>query len=519
MMCYMLAAGKKATADGSVFVARGCDAPSTEATRTISVPRQKHAKGTRIVIPPSMETKKSPGVVLDQVEETLAYTAVVTVSNEEYMPLVLGGINEYQVSVGASTGGPVKTEVATLTPWPETAIGDFLMTIALERSKTAREALEFLGEMTEKYGARTDNYIVADTQEVWLMEQYQGYHWAAVRIPDECFMVEANSFRITEVNPNDPDHYRCDPDLIPFAIKHGLWDPKSGQPFNASRAYGSNELNRPRGDLATPYYSLHRIWRGISLLNPTLKLDPYEPTKVYPLFVKPAKPITVEDMLHVLKDTYKGSELDEYYCQDADYPTVVNGKTGHYRLSPAWNKSRNIGCPQTITSWVTQSRAGMPNEIGGILWGGMSACATSPHIPWYCHNTRTPKEYRTANAGTGSEYMEDSAYWLYENITNLVNLFFQANSSLVLPVWEAFDHARFERQAEIEKLAMALYKNDAQKAVEFLTDYSNGIAMDAYSIGKEMMVKLFTRIAQLNNPQTVIGYISVDELDKNKGVY
>ena len=518
-MCYMLAAGKKATVDGSVLVARGCDAPSTEATRTISVPHMKHPKGTKIVIPPSMETRKSPGVVLDQVEETLAYTAVVTIGREGDMPLVLGGINEYQVSVGASTGGPVKPEVDKLTPWPETAIGDFLMTIALERCKTAREAIEFLGEMSEKYGARTDNYIVADPAEVWLMEQYQGYHWAAVRIPDDCFIVEANSFRITEVNPDDPDNYRCDPDLIPFAIKHGLWDPKSGEPFKAAKAYGTTEINRPRGDLATPYYSLHRIWRGISLLNPTLKLDPYEPTKEYPFFVKPASPISVEDMLHVLKDTYRGTELDEYYCLDDKYPTVIDGKTGHYRLSPAWNKSRNIGCPQTITSWVTQSRDNLPNEIGGVFWAGMAACATSPHIPWYCHNTRTPKEYRTGNAGATSEYMEDSAYWLYENLTNFVNLFFQANAPLVLPVWETFDHTNFDRQTEIETLAKMYYQEDPKKAIAFLTDYSNGLAMDAYSLGKEIQTKIFTRIAQLNNPQTKIGYIPVEEWEKNKGVY
>ncbi len=518
-MCYMLVAGKKATADGSVLVARGCDAPSTEATRTISVPHMKHAKGTKIVIPPSLETKKSPGVVLDQADETLAYTAVVTVANEEYMPLVLGGINECQVSVGASTGGPVKPEVDSLTPWPATAIGDYLMTIALERCKTAREAIEFLGEMSEKYGSRTDNYIVADPEEAWLMEQYQGYHWAAVRIPDECFMVEANSFRITDINPDDSDNYRCDPDLIPFAIKNGLWDPKSGQPFNASRAYGTNEISRPRGDLKTPYYSLHRIWRGISILNPTLKLDPYEPTKEYPMFVKPAKPITVGDMLNLLKDTYQGTELDEYYTQDAAYPTVIDGKSGTYRLSPAWNKSRNIGCPQTITSWVTQSRSWLPNEVGGVFWAGMAACATSPHIPWYCQNTRTPKEYQTANAGTTSEYMENSAYWLYENITNMVNLFFQANSPLVLPVWAAFDNRNFERQTEIEKIALAYAKQEPAKAIAFLTDYSNGIATDAYSLGKEMLVKLYTRIAQLNNPQTLIGYIPVADWEKNKGVY
>ena len=78
------------------------------------------------------------------------------------MEMISGGINEFQLSAGASTGGWVKPEVAKLTPWPDTVIGDYLMTLVLERCRTAREGIRWLGDMTEKYGARTDNYILAD---------------------------------------------------------------------------------------------------------------------------------------------------------------------------------------------------------------------------------------------------------------------------------------------------------------------------------------------------------------------
>ena len=502
-MCYMIAVGKKASADGSVMVARNCDSNSTEAQRIVSVPRLKHKPGEVIRIP------DSKNVVLPQVEETYAYTAIMQMIDGEDIGMAAGGINEFQLSAGASTGGWVKPEVAALTPWPDTVIGDYVMTLVLERCKTAREAVLWLGENTEKYGARTDNYILADPNEVWLFEQYQGYHWAAARIPDDCFIVEANSFRLAEINPDDPENFLCDPDLIPFAIKHGLWDPKGGHPFHASRAYSSNEINRPRGpegNYLQPYYSLHRIWRGNALLKPSLKLDLYEPAKEYPLFLQPDKKLTPDDLLAVLKDTYSGTELDEYGAQEKDFPTIVDPDSGHYRYSPAWSKSRVIGCTQTITSWVTQSRAWLPDAIGGLLWAGLAAAASSPHIPFYACNKRVPDAYQIGDSGDTSVYLPDSAYWLFENIGNLMNLFYQGTVDLVKPVWTSFDKRSFRHQTVVEEAALNLYQQNPLLSAEYLTSYSNGVALEALEEGKQMLGRLFTRLALVNNPQTSRGY-------------
>ncbi len=510
-MCYMLAAGKKATADGSVMVARNCDANSTEAQRILSVQRKTHAPGETIKIPDSITT-------IPQVHVTYAYTAIARVVDGAEIEMVGGGINEFQVSAGASSGGQVSPKVSALTPYPATVIGDYMMTLVLQRCKTAREGIRLMGELTEEYGARKDNYIIADPNEVWLFEQYQGYHWAAARVPDDCFVVEANSVRLTEINPDDPDNYLCDPDLIPFAVQQGLWDPASGK-FHASRAYGSPDVNRPRGTLPQPYYSLHRVWRGCMLLKPSANLDPYEPTKEYPLFITPDRKLTPQDFLNVLKDYYQGTELDEYGARNKDFPTVVDAPSGTYRLAPAWCRSRIIGCPQTVTSWVTQSRAWLPNEIGGILWGGLAAGATSPHLPWYACNTRTPKAYQVGNPGANSVYMPDSAYWMFETTGNIMNLFYQGTMELVKPVWEQFDCHSFEKQPAIEKTALELLQRDPGAAVEFLTTYSNSVAQEALTVVQDMFIKLFTRIALLNNPQTGRGYEGPSDWKSSATVY
>ena len=165
-MCYMIAVGKEASVDGSVLVARNCDSVSTDALRVVSVPRIRHEPGTMLDIPVSRERPNDEAVAagwtarpvsIPQIEETYAYTATMRFVPGDSMGMALGGINEHQLSAGASTGGWVKEEVERLTPWPETVLGDFLMTVVLERCKTAREAVVFLGEMTEAYGGRTDN--------------------------------------------------------------------------------------------------------------------------------------------------------------------------------------------------------------------------------------------------------------------------------------------------------------------------------------------------------------------------
>ena len=228
-MCYMIAAGNKATVDGSVFVARNCDSVSTDALRIVSVSRRVHTPGSTVVIPVSRELPndvtvasgwKARPITLPQVRETYAYTAAMRFVPGDEMGMVMGGINEHQVSAGASSGGWVKDVVERLTPWPETVIGDFLMTLVLERCMSAREAVLFCGEMTEAYGGRTDNYILADTEEVWLFEQYQGTHWAAARVPDDCFVVEANSFRLQEIDPDDSENYLCDSELVLSCANH-----------------------------------------------------------------------------------------------------------------------------------------------------------------------------------------------------------------------------------------------------------------------------------------------------------
>jgi dipeptidase len=493
-MCYQIAVGKKATADGSVLVARSCDGHSgAMALRVISVPRTTHEPGEVVRFP--------SGVEIPQVPVTYGYVAIAQFIEGQAIEEVEGGVNEYQVSAGSSSGGFLNEAARKVCPRMETSVGDYRMTMALQRAKTAREAVEIMADLTEKYGARTDNYMIADPQEVWMWEEFQGRLWVAARVPDDCFAVEANTVRIGEVDLDDPENFMGSKSLISFAVENGLYDPEGGEPFNAAKVYGA-QTGKVRYDIPAPEYDRRRIWRGISLMAPSTELDPEEPSWVYPLFIKPDRKLTPRDLLNVMRDHYEGTKYD-LYAVDQDqyrYSEMHLNENRQYQLSPSWNRERVIGISRSVTNWVAQLRGWLPNPIGGVLWGGLAASWANAHIPWYAGITKTPEAYNVGiNAPGGiSEYDGNSAYWIYETVTSLVNLFWRNTIDEVLPVWRTWEDQLFAAQPTVEKTALELYRENPALATEFLTSYSNAKGIEALEMAKGMIPKLLTIIARRN---------------------
>jgi len=507
-MCYMLAAGKKATVDGSVLIGRSCDTISTMAARIIHRPAQDHPVPSTLHIPSTLPDH--PGVDIPQVAHTYAFTASAELRPDWDYPLVLGGINEHQLCAGASTGGMVRDEVEALTPWPHDALGDFIMTLVLERCKTAREAVRMVGDLTEQYGARGDIYTIGDKDEVWVIEQYQGYHWAAARVPDDKFVIMANCFRIGEMDLNDPDNFMGSPDLITFAQENGLWDPAKG-PFHASLAYGTREMPAPRnypsgytGSSLRSHGNQLRVWGGIKGLKPSADIDPLDPSRDYQLFWEPDNKLDINDILGVLKSYYAGTDMDEYKDGDEEFRFNINSETGRYRLAPAWGKARLIGCPNQSTSWVCKIRGDLPKPLQATIWIGLGSAPSVPHVPYFALSEKVPPQYQKGWALEDNRYEKDSAYWLYTNISNLKNLFYQPLVDVVNETWADFEGRAQEHHAQL--LQRACCETDPEGVVRMITDFAYQHALEAYQMGEDLMEEVFTRIALLNNPHTVLQY-------------
>jgi len=516
----MMAVGKLGTVDGSVMVARSCDAPGgDESLKTLAVPRKRHDPGEEI------RFHESQMVAIPQVAQTYGYLAVLSDIEGREIAEAEGGINEFQVSAGASTGGSLNTKAQQVCPKMPTSLGDYRMTLVLERAQTAREGVKLLGELTEIFGARTDNYIIADPNEAWLYEEYQGKLWGAVRVPDDCFVVEANTVRIDHVDQGNPYSFMGSKNLQSFAEDTGLYDPGCGEPFNPMKIYGA-QTGKARHGIPAPEYDRRRIWRGISLLAPSTDLNPEEPSYTYPLFVKPDNKLTPKDFLAVFNDHYQGTKYDHYELNASKYKASMNAmRSGsfqspihespfhineqrQYQLAPIWGTERIIGSSRAITTWCAQLRGWMPNAIGGVFWSGLSEGASTPHIPWYVGVTRTPeaftlgtrKENLLEQGVSGSMYDEKSAYWAFRVITNLVNLFYTALKDEVSPIWRDWENKLYMQQPIVESALLDMYKKDPALANEFITNYSCAKAEESLTIAKKMTARLHTIIAHYNAP-------------------
>lgn len=515
----MMTAGKMATEDGSVIVARSCDSTGgDDVVQVLAVPRKSHNPGKMIRIP------EAGGTQVAQVEETYAYLGVMMVAENVDIHEAEGGINEYQMTAGASTGGWLNPKAQKLCPIMSTSVGDYRMTLAMERCKTAREAVNLIGMYTDQYGARTDNYIVADPDEAWFYEEYQGNLWAAARVPDDCFVVQANSVRIDFIS-DDTNIFRCSENLVSFAVENGLYNSDEDGPFNPAKVYGG-QTGKIRHNIPAPEYDRRRLWRGISILAPSVNPDPEDPTWTYPLFIKPDRKLTPKDLLSLFDDHYQGTKYDPYGTKTELFkptysPMIARGagyqvkesafhinENREYQLAPNWGKERVIGTPRSITNWCAQLRGWMPNPIGGLLWAGISEGATTGKIPFYCGIKETPRPFATGTRAfvvrtdptMMNIYNPDSAYWNFRIVTNLVNLFYTATKDEVIPKWRKWEENNFRTQPAIENTALELYKEDPELACDFITSYSCGKANEALEIAKEMTIKLHSIISHYNSP-------------------
>jgi dipeptidase len=451
--CTGIIVGKGATVDGSILIARNEDFPGNWAKHIIVVPGETY-KAEAII-------ESATGFVCPQLAVTYKYVSVQDWDATQGR-FNEGGINEYQVGVSSTTTARQNDKAKEADPKIKTGIGENIITaLVLERAKAAKEGVKLVGDLVEEYGSsEIFGMAIGDPNEVWLLEVGGGHHWVAVRIPDNSYVVEANALRIGEVDLSDTANFMGSVDLITFAEEHGLYDSASGEPFDFAKAYGT------AADLAVRNY--RRVWGGQHFFTSSAELDPE--AKRYPLFLIPDEKITPQRVMSFLR----------YHYQGTDYDTET----------PAGQGERAVGISNTLESHVLQLRSWLPNPIGGVMWLSVSAPRTSVYVPYYSGITEVPSAYQL---GT-DEYDSKSAYWAFRTITSVVFTDFSEMAKDVQSVWEAFESREFAWQPIIEKVAIELHDQDETLAIEFLTNYSNGLALNAldkaFILGKNLLTKM-----------------------------
>ena len=461
--CTNLIVGKKASADGSVIVSYNADSYGMYGNLYRHV-GGKHAAGEMRKIY-EWDTNKYLGEIPQ---------APVTYN-------VVGQMNEHQVSICETTFGG-REELAD-----STGLIDYgsLIYIGLERSRTAREAIQVMTDLVARYGyySEGETFTIADKNEAWVMEMVgkgpgsKGAVWVAMRIPDDCISAHANQSRITRFDMKDKKNVMYAKDVVKFAREKGYYKGQKDEDFSFRDAFNPLEFGGIRYCDARAWSFLRKHVDGMDQYLPYIQGENND--LVMPLYFRPNHPVSVQDVKDGMRDHYEGTPLDMQQDLGAGPYNMP------YRPSPLsfevdgkkYYTERPISTQQTGFSFVGQMRASLPDCVGGVIWWTNDDANMTAYTPIYCSVTSVPQCYQRIK-GQQDEltFSWESAYWLSNTVSNIVYPYYSKMYPDLKAAQSELETAYQQEQQQIDARAVALLESNAPQAVALLTDYSQRAA-------------------------------------------
>ncbi len=414
-----------------------------------------------------------PGEMLDIYEwDTGNYLGQIPQVPHTYQ--VVGLMNEHQVSIGETTFGG-RRELHN----PDGLL-DYgsLMFIALQRARTAREAIRVMTELVEKYGycSEGESFSIADPKEVWILEMIgkgkgqKGALWVARRIPDGYISAHANQSRIRQFPLNDPDNCLYARDVISFAREKG-WFQGKDEEFSFADTYAPLDFGALRFCEARVYAMFHRAAPSQKF---DLKYVMGDPSGTpLPLWIKPDKKLSVRDVMELMRDHFEGTPMD--MTQDVG--------AGPFKLPYRWRpltwtvdsvkyfNERATSTQQTGFSFVAQMRSWLPDPIGGILWFGVDDTYSTVYVPMYCGIREVPRAYAVGTADF-QHFSWESAWWVFNFVANFAYSRYCDMIVDIQKVQRELEGNFLATVPEIDRAAKSLYQQAPELAREYLTKYS-----------------------------------------------
>ena len=501
MACTNFIVGKKASVDGSVI----CTYNADDYGMFIGLchyPAMKHAPG---------EMRK----IFDW--DTQVYHGEIPEAAETYN--VIGNINEYQVTIGETTYGGREEMVDT------TGIIDYgsLIYLTLQRSTSARSAIRVMTQLAETYGYNSEGetFTICDPNEAWILEmmgtgsdkalvekeKLNRVVWVAMRVPDDAICGHANQSRIgkffagKKINPKgvyptaknmQADLYYSK-DVIRYARLKG-WYAGADAEFSWKWAYAAPDFGGRR-------YCDARVWAFFRhFANDFDRYLPWalgvdENAEDMPLWIRPNRKVSVQDIQECMRDHYEGTALA------LDTTTIGGGIWNMpYRPTPlsfevdgkkCFNE-RPTSTQQTGFSYVSQMRSWLPRQIGGVLWFGNDDGNMVAYTPIYCGNTVQPECYNTPGADAVT-FSDRNAYWVCNWVSNMVYPRYSQMFPSLKQVRDSLERSYFAQQKTIEDKAVALYELDQAAALKYLNDYSNEKAQQMLARWKQLATYLIVK--------------------------
>ena len=443
--------GKDATVDGSVLTFQSADCGSCD-PRLLYVPPADHKKNEKRVL--RIVPQMSGGGPIEDLIIYTPYSIPEVPHTYGYFKGVFGHMNDQQLGISESTrGGNRKLNNPN---------GIFCVTelsmIAMERCRTAREAIKLMGKLAEQYGfhgfSTGEMLFVADTEEVWIWEIYRpgplwdpdlatgmdptgrlGCAWVAQRIPDDEICVMPNLPRIGEIDLNDPDNFMASANIFTLADELGLH--QEGEPYDMRRMYGRN-MN-----------ASVRLWNLYRMLAPSQYGNmPYSnDLEDYPFSFKPDKKLSVLDIAELFRNHAEGTEFDN----------TVGCAAGPYGNPQHYGRTRVAATQSSEYIDITQSRGWLPDPIGGILWWGNHTLDTSVVIPFYVGIDKLPKSQMIGNHW---EFTRDSAFWAFNFVNSWAQLCWMGMYPEIRNLRNELEAAQMDAIAAVDEEAIGIFERE-----------------------------------------------------------
>ena len=486
--CTIMLVTKEASEDGSIWVSHSNDGFSTD-PNFVFVPAKDHPKGSKRPVYPT-------AVALDEMPEYNCFAQPQLVAPEKsrgydfpgrphtkpigYIPEVehtyayidgnYGVVNEHGLMFGECTD---MSDYLRELPYKEGSSGMFYSTelsrVALERCKTAREAIALMGSLIDEYGlwGTAETLIVADREEGWVFEMQmvpggRGGLWIAERIPDGHFFIAANQLRIRAIREGDPNQM-FNPQL-PQKLRELNWVAYDEEGhLDWVKSLQAREFHHP-------YYSQRRVWRGMSTVAPSQNFSPRVgnwDSKAYPLSVRPDKKLGLNDLTRLHRDYYQDTEFDKSNSPLAG----LYGSPYHYVKEQG---ERSILSAKTRFSFVVQFNKELPSPV---VWLSTNTPAENPYVPFAV--AEMPEPYSHALRDT---YDPSKMYW----VSNQVLAITQGYFNIMYPIVSSAVQRSEENSQRLVNASRGLSK---EKFAEALSENAIKIVEDWKALYGQLLVK------------------------------
>lgn len=453
---YGIYVGRNLTADGSVFLGGTGDEVSSHWLEIVSA--KDHPDGATVTVGVD-DTAFLPGelTTIPQVRRTARY---ITMNYSEYEgfppPLTNGGLNEHGVAA-RDIWMDSRPELVAMTPNPQRGPNySDLSRIAMERARSAEEAVEIVGALIDAHGYSTyggNSHMFADATEGWVLLDLAGGQglWIARRLgPDEVVMFYPGYIDEIPADFRSQHDYRGSANFIDFAVEQGWYDADAdaGKPFNVTEVYGTPEVRHPRKEMEQE--------------------------------LRAAAPIGLRDMLDAVRDVRISKDSSGY------------GQVAHLRM-------------------------GTPTELQ-TLWVAPTGAVTAPFLPYRIGVEKVPAEYGkhrylTKNASRGfltrDWQLQEATLYAGRLFKRLMYFTCDRPGTFLPEVNEAltaFENGMIAEQAGIDDAWRVLAAADRPDLARgYLTAYVHRQAEEALELGAALLgsIEARTRLLYgLRAPQT-----------------